>query len=123
MEKEILSEEVVKEQNYVEELLELIRSGMPAESLAEEIDNYHDNDIADALDELDQRERRKLYQVLGVERVSEIFAYLDDVGKYLDELEPERAAGLPRSGRRWQRRRGCRKHIPSCQDRAFRPRR
>lgn len=94
MEKEILSEEVVKEQNYVEELLELIRSGMPAESLAEEIDNYHDNDIADALDELDQRERRKLYQVLGVERVSEIFAYLDDVGKYLDELEPERAADI-----------------------------
>ncbi len=94
MEKEVLSEEVVREQNYVEELVELIRSGMAAEKLAEEIDNYHDNDIADALDELDQRERRKLYQILGVERVSEIFAYLDDVGKYLDELEPERAADI-----------------------------
>ena len=29
-----------------------------------------------------------------MERVSEIFAYVDDVGTYLEELEPEKAADI-----------------------------
>lgn len=80
--------------DYVQELVELIRSGELGETIAEQIDNYHDNDIASALDKLDEFERKKLYQILGVERVSEIFAYLDDVGTYLEELEPEKAADI-----------------------------
>ncbi len=80
--------------DYVQELVTLIRSDEPAETISEKIDNYHDNDIADALDELNSFERRRLYQILGDERVSEIFAYLDDVGKYLDELELEKAADI-----------------------------
>lgn len=80
--------------DYVQELVELIRSGELGKTIAEQIDNYHDNDIASALDELDEFERKRLYQILGVERVSEIFAYLDDVGTYLEELEPEKAADI-----------------------------
>lgn len=80
--------------DYVQELVELIRSGELGKTIAEQIDNYHDNDIAAALDELDEFERKRLYQILGVERVSEIFAYLDDVGTYLEELEPEKAADI-----------------------------
>jgi len=80
--------------DYVQELVELIRSGESDATIAEKLDNYHDNDIATALDELNETERRKLYQILGVERVSEIFAYLDDVAKYLDEFELEKAADI-----------------------------
>lgn len=89
-----MENEVNNEPNYVEELVSLIRSDVIDEKTAQQIDNYHDNDIASALDELNVQERRKLYQILGVERVSEIFAYLDDVGKYLDELELEKAADI-----------------------------
>ena len=89
-----MENEVLIEPNYVEELVELIRSDKDATSIAEELANYHDNDIAAALDELNERERRRLYQIVGIERVSEIFAYLDDVGKYLDELELEKAADI-----------------------------
>lgn len=63
--------------DYVQELVELIRNGEFEKSIAEQIDNYHDNDIAAALDELSEFERKRLYQILGVERVSEIFAYVD----------------------------------------------
>lgn len=80
--------------DYVQELVELIRNGEFEKTIAEQIDNYHDNDIASALDELNEFERKRLYQILGVERVSEIFAYLDDVGTYLEELEPEKAADI-----------------------------
>lgn len=80
--------------DYVQELVELIRNGEFEKSIAEQIDNYHDNDIASALDELSEFERKRLYQVLGLDRVSEIFTYLDDVGTYLEELEPEKAADI-----------------------------
>lgn len=89
-----MENEELLEPNYIEELVSLIRSDNTNETIAEQMDNYHDNDIASALDELNESERKKLYQILGVERVSEIFAYLDDVGKYLDELELEKAADI-----------------------------
>ena len=82
------------EPDYIEELVALIRSGGAESEIVQQLTNYHDNDIATALDELNQEERRRLYHSLGVERVSEIFAYLDDPGKYIEELELERAADI-----------------------------
>ena len=72
-----MENEVIEKPDYVEELVRLIRSDESDAAIAEKIDNYHDNDIASALDELNEKERKKLYQILGVERVSEIFAYVD----------------------------------------------
>lgn len=89
-----MEKEVMIEPNYIEELVSLIRSDVGIEQLNEQLSNYHDNDIAEALDELTEAERRKLYKSIGIERVSEIFTYLDDVGKYLDELELEKAADI-----------------------------
>ena len=37
--------EVLKEQHYVEELVEIIRSGLPKEELIDRLSDYHDNDI------------------------------------------------------------------------------
>lgn len=89
-----MENEVLNEPDYVKELVDLIRSGADSKKLAGELTNYHDNDISNALDELNGDERKILYHILGDERVSEIFAYLDDPGKYLGELELERAADI-----------------------------
>ena len=86
--------EVLKEQHYVEELVEIIRSGLPKEELIDRLSDYHDNDIADALTKLTPDERRELYPLIGVERVAEIFAYLDDAEPYLKELSIESAAKI-----------------------------
>ena len=86
--------EVLKEQHYVEELVEIIRSGLPKEELIDRLSDYHDNDIADALTKLTPDERRELYPLIGVERVAEIFAYLDDAEPYLKELPIESAAKI-----------------------------
>ena len=53
--------EVLKEQHYVEELVEIIRSGLPKEELIDRLSDYHDNDIADALTKLTPDERRELF--------------------------------------------------------------
>lgn len=67
-----LENEILNEPNYVQELVELIRSGESKDRIASELTNYHDNDISSALDELDERERKVLYHILGDDRVSEI---------------------------------------------------
>ncbi len=80
--------------DYAGELLELLQSGRPFGELREQLDDYHDGDIADALERLGETERKRLYRVLGTERMSDVFAYLEDVGTYLEELGDEIAADV-----------------------------
>ena len=61
--------EVLKEQHYVEELVDIIRSGLPKEELIDRLSDYHDNDIADALTKLTPDERRELYPLIGVDKI------------------------------------------------------
>lgn len=86
--KEIL--EVTKAQ----EIIALIRSDIPAAQLVEALDDYHENDIAEAYEALEASERERLYQILGAEKISEIFSYIEDVGDYLSEISPEQAADV-----------------------------
>lgn len=77
---------------YVEELIEIIRAGLSREDLVDWLFDYHDNDIADALELLTPEERKRLYSALGAERVAEIFVYLDDGDVYLKELSLKQQA-------------------------------
>ncbi len=90
MEEEILEEEY----SAVDEIVSIVRSGKEYGEILEELDNYHENDIASALEFLTVDERKALYRILGVERMSDIFAYLDDVAVYLEELGLEKAADV-----------------------------
>lgn len=80
--------------NYVEELIQVIESNAPDNEIREQLENYHENDIAEALELLTEGERKRLYRILGPDTTSEIFTYLEDVGKYIDELEIENAADI-----------------------------
>lgn len=89
-----MRKEILKEPGYVKELLALIRSSLPETELLDRLSDYHENDIAAALEQLACGERKKLYSLLGPERLSEIFTYLEDGGLYLRELELEDAAKI-----------------------------
>ena len=80
--------------DYVKELVEIINQEERDDKLAEKLSAYHENDIAEAFELLDEEGRRKLYRVLDTEWMSEVFAYLDDVGTYLEELEADDAADI-----------------------------
>lgn len=82
-----MEKSILKEPNYAEELVKLIRSDIKAEELIEFIENYHENDIADAFQQLSESERQYLYSILGPEKSSEIFAYMDDADEYLKEFD------------------------------------
>ncbi len=87
-------QDLPEKRDYEEELLKIIKSDEPPQQIAEKLEDYHENDIAAILCKLTKAERIKLYKLLGVEKVSEIFAYLDDVEEYIGELDSEKAADI-----------------------------
>ncbi len=72
----------------------LLRSRRPIAELRQEMEDYHDSDLADLLEQLAPSDRRRLYRILGLERMSDVFAYLEDVGDYISELDAELAADV-----------------------------
>lgn len=88
------TEEAPERPDYEQELIKLIKSDLPDEELRERLRDYHENDVADVLDDLTEQGRKRLYRILGKEIVSDIFSYLDDVGTYIEELDSEKAADI-----------------------------
>ena len=84
----------LKRPNYTEELLKLIQSPLKNEVLLERLNDYHEKDIADALELLSSQQRKKLYPVLGAKRLAEIFSYLETPTQYLSELTVNQAAKI-----------------------------
>ena len=70
--------EIPERPDYEKELEAIIKSNLSDDEIREKLSDYHENDIADVLEDLTEEERQKLYRILGVESVSEIFAYLED---------------------------------------------
>lgn len=82
------------ESKFIKEIVDLIRSGLPKEELTEKLQDYHDNDIAQALENLDKNERIAFYHLLDTEWLSEIITFLDEPEKYISEIEIEKLAAV-----------------------------
>lgn len=83
---------ILNENNFLNEILTILRSGADSKTLNDRLSDYHDNDIAEAFEQLNENERKALYPVLGAERISEIFSYIEDPDEYLRELGIDGAA-------------------------------
>ncbi|MBO4610038.1 MAG: magnesium transporter [Lachnospiraceae bacterium] len=81
-----------EDRDYEQEIIELLHSGLPDAELAEKLSDYHDNDIAGAIEELEREEIKHVFELLGEERFSEILAYVEDSHEFLAELPVDRAA-------------------------------
>ncbi|WP_051671298.1 magnesium transporter [Oribacterium sp. P6A1] len=89
MNKEILNEPV-----FVNDIVKLIRSGCSDAELRAKLEDYHDNDIAESLEQLEPSERRRLFSILGTEWCSEVFAYVDDPKPYIKEFGAKQIAAF-----------------------------
>ncbi len=79
----------------VNEIVELIRNTKQARKLKESLEDFHDNDISNALELLTTQERLALYQVLGHERTADVLSYMgDEIDKYLSEININEAAEI-----------------------------
>ena len=83
---------ILNENNFLNEILTILRSGADSKTHNDRLSDYHGNDIAEAFEQLNENERKALYPVLGAERISEIFSYIEDPDEYLRELGIDGAA-------------------------------
>ena len=82
---------------YVAEIIKVLNDDkLTTEQLSLIICNYHASDIADALESLDKEKRKKIFNAVSDEQLSDIFAYLDldNVDKYVKELDIKQAANI-----------------------------
>lgn len=96
-EKEFRTDEIAQDfvkRDYVNEIVDLLSGDLPPSELKEQLSNYHESDVAEVIPSLTKEERLKLYKILGNEEVSEIFAYLDDVEDFIEELSSSAAADI-----------------------------
>ena len=78
--------------DYVKELVRIFKLSKNSQKLVKTLSKYHEKDIAEAITLLTPAERQHIYNVLDEHMIAEIFSYLDDTEKYLEELSLEKAA-------------------------------
>lgn len=87
-------EETFVRPDYESEIIQIIRSTTSPKITREKLEDYHANDIADVLEKLTVVERRKLYNMLNMDMLSDVFECLDDIGPYLDEMDIRKAVEI-----------------------------
>ena len=78
----------------VNALVKLMHSKQTDEQIQIALSDAHERDIAAALEQLDAHQRARLYRLLGIGRVGDVFSFVGDAGKYLRELPQDDAASI-----------------------------
>lgn len=83
--KNISVENLVSTQHpdYKNKIVEIIRGNLTPRLMREQILDYHENDIADALEVLKKDERFRLYSILDTETLASIFEYSEKISIYM----------------------------------------
>ena len=83
-------------QDYTQEILKIVRSNASPAVMSSRLEDFHENDLADALPEMTVSERCKLYRILDTDMLSNIFEYTeeDNAAEYLGEIDVKKAAAI-----------------------------
>lgn len=86
--------EVMEKPDYEKEILNIIKGKSSPKAMLAQLEDYHANDLAQAMESLDIQERKKLYRICTVEMLAEIFEHLDETGIYLNEMDMPKSAAV-----------------------------
>lgn len=83
-------------QDYSQDILEIIRSNTSPAAMAARLEDFHENDLAEVLPKLTLQERCKLYRILDIDVLSDIFEYTEEenAAEYLGEMDVKKAAAI-----------------------------
>lgn len=85
----------VPQTEHAAEILSVIRSGVSPLAMRQRLEDYHANDIAAILPELQAAERKKLFRAMEPDSLSDVFSYLDeDAGTLLGEMDIRQAVDV-----------------------------
>ena len=83
-------------QDYKNDILKIVRGTFSPAMMSRQLQDFHENDIADVMSELTVGERCKLYRILDMDTLSDILEYLDEeeAVTYLEEMNIKKAAAI-----------------------------
>ncbi len=76
----------VSQPNYSAEIIAAMREGLTPKKMQEKVLSYHEKDIAEALPQLTDEERTRLFRILDADSLADIFQYIDDPTPCLRDL-------------------------------------
>lgn len=77
---------ITQHPDYKREIAEIIRGKLTPKLMQERILDYHENDIAAAMELMDKGERNKLYSILDAVSLANILEYSEGLQEYIGEL-------------------------------------
>ncbi|MBO6140374.1 MAG: magnesium transporter [Ruminococcus sp.] len=82
--------------DYIAEIIGIIKSDRSPKAVLSALEDYHENDIAQAFVSLDTAARKKFTRICPPAMLAEIFEYIDedDAGEILSETDIKKAADL-----------------------------
>ena len=83
-------------QDYTQDILAVVRSNTSPAAMSDKLGDFHANDIADAMPRLTVQERCKLYRILELDMLSDIFEYTDsdNAAEYVKEMDVKKGAAI-----------------------------
>lgn len=92
----VTNETVAVKPDYTGEIVEILRKDDTPKTILGKLEDYHANDIADALKTLLPNERKKFYRVCSIDMLADVFEYLDaeQAGTYLNETDVRKAVAI-----------------------------
>ena len=75
--------------DYTTQITALIRSNDSPKAMMQHLEDYHANDIADAIETLAETERRRFFRICAPDMLAEVFEYAEEnaAGSYLGEMD------------------------------------
>lgn len=80
--------------DYVQEIISIIRSTMTPRLMKEKLGDFHENDIATAIELSKKDERHKLYSILDNQTLADVLEYSEQRNHYIDEMGLRKRADI-----------------------------
>lgn len=84
----------IRKENTEQNITDLFRSSLSPKAISEKLKDYHENDIADALEEMKPNERAVLYRLMDIDDLADVMEHADNADDYLEEMSPQKAADV-----------------------------
>lgn len=91
-----IENDITQRPDYEKEIAKIIQSSESPKVIKDKIMDYHENDIAAALEFMTASERKRIYRILDIEALSDIFEYVEEeqIADYLEEVDLKKRAAM-----------------------------
>ncbi len=91
-----VEEAVAARPDYENEIIAIVRSTASPKAAQSKLEDYHGNDVAQAMSSLSLSERKKLYRICTAAMLGEAFEHLEDeeAAAYFNEMDIKKAAAV-----------------------------